>query len=587
MLDLVQPRTATITVAATHLPSRLVLTSAHDAAAPVVTQIADRLGELSNVAGLVVTHVTELDQLIPALGATDVEVVYDPDLTGRRYRIAPALTGGYTVALGPNALKPSATIEVGSQLATAFTDKFEHGLAEGTIPQHPPLIELPDMKGIVARLHSGPNFGQIVHAGYAAALPGDWALSFGRVSPAPFTVGLETTEALQALAGTAFSEFEEACNDLVDLAEIREIIASGVHAPSDRMLEAYLSDQGPLAVRRLDMVVGPMTVTENDEMPGGLPDAYHQDWAYGINRPAWMTTFEALFQHGPVVFLVSTEWSKVYIKETEWFAGHLRELGYQAYFLTTDDAKRLKISSDGVTLDGESVGTIWRQFPIFEAEGHVAELVLASQRGLVKMAPQYTHLGNKAWFGVFWSHQEHFKARLTPESFALLRAHIPYTQVVVHPQKQFSFKLEVNNNGQQVVIQADSIEELKELAPRLRKHLVIKVGGANRDSARMYGVLLGDGISTKDWRSRIDNIVATGAPIIVQLFHEPEEFELEVLNVLHGKYAPEIARVRALARPWVFGDVLVAMMVLALPNTKRLHGTSDSCQLPVRFTRRA
>ena len=117
------------------------------------------------------------------------------------------------------------------------------------------------------RLNAGPDLKGVINPNYAGALPADWRLSFGRVSP---TALLGDADGLAGIVA-AFSEFESVSAGLLESERWRQIISHGVQAHQG-MLSHYLTYELPFMVRRLDVVVteqGPL-VNENDEMPGRL-----------------------------------------------------------------------------------------------------------------------------------------------------------------------------------------------------------------------------------------------------------------------------------------------------------------------------
>src|SRR3989338_9469755 len=88
------------------------------------------------------------------------------------------------------------------------------------------------------------------------------------------------------------------------------------------------------------------------------------------------------------------------------------------------------VRKNGVYLGESKVGTIWRQFPIFETTGVLEELVVAAQDGTVRMVPEFCSLGNKVWFSAYRRYRDFFSARIPACHRAILDELIPDSHLV-------------------------------------------------------------------------------------------------------------------------------------------------------------
>jgi hypothetical protein len=306
-------------------------------------------------------------------------------------------------------------------------------------------------------------------------------------------------------------------------------------------------------------------------MPGGMPDLVHIDNVYGTNQQRWKNAFDWLCEEGLLVFLVSNEWSKCYIPETEWLVTHLQNLGYPVNILTTDRANEIEFRDHSLWLNNKKIGTIWRQFPIFETKGKLANIVLAAYKGWVRMVPEFAHFGNKAWFSVFRSHNSFYKNSLEAKTFEILDKVLPHSYIVNRESNPFP----VTING----VAINSIANLRELSQEGRDHLVLKICGANNMAARSYGVLMGVGIDSKDWKDWIDQRMALGQPFVIQRRLEAGIAKIPVRNTSTG--LDELFSCRILARPWSFNGQLVSVHGCAVPSyLYRVHGMVDMAVVP-------
>ncbi len=429
----------------------------------------------------------------------------------------------------------------------------------------------------VLQLNSGPDLvAAIADQKFAAELPNDSGISWFRVVPEP--VGCDTELLGKILR--ALSRFEQVSDALVrENQGVQQILLSGVELPEGSPLaHAYLFPRvKEFSVRRPDLhYTGQTTLpfaSENDEMPGGMPELVHIDNTYGVNDARWKKAFDWLCEDGTLLFLVSHEWSKCYIPETKWLVEHLQKLGYPVGLLTTDRLEELEFRDDKFFFHGRQVGTIWRQFPIFETKGRLAEIVLAAYEDKVRMIPEFAHFGNKSWFSVFRSHEAFYRGVLDTEEFDLLNAMLPHSHIIGGAGSEaFPFTLQ---DGTAV----RNIADLESLSQEVRDYQVLKICGANNLAARSYGVLMGKGISGDEWRAWIEERVRAGQPFLVQRRLDQGIVRLPVFNVKSGY--PELFSCRVLARPWVFNGELVSIHGCAVPSyLYKVHGMVDMAVVP-------
>ncbi len=473
------------------------------------------------------------------------------------------------------------------QLAADFCRHFTVRLAKAQFPWgNPRKKEKPpvdpkigkEINEVITRLNSGPDLaGSMAAQGHALELPVGSKISWIRVPNEP--IKCEKIKLTTTLA--AFEEFENVCDRLLrsDMnGKVQASVLAGVTIDST-MRNRYLYPRSTaFSIRRPDLHVmsDGVFASENDEMPGGFAELVHIDRAYGINQGLWEQCFNWLFEKGPVLFVVSHEWSKCYITEFRWLTKYLQEKGYPAFMRTTDDMEDVTFTHLGVyctdTTKNTRIGTIWRQFPIFETKGKLAKLVEAAYTNQVRLVPEFAHFGNKVWFSIFRSHHDFFQKNLTPTAHQILCKVLPHSHLVSSPR---SFPCVIQE------YRIDSVDELKNLQPARRDNLVLKVCGANLLTARSYGVLMGHGLSQTTWANWIDERLSLGQSFIIQ---ERLETSIETLPVMNTKRTcGEMFDCRLLLRPWVYnGDKLASVSACAVPsNTLRVHGRVDMAVVPV------
>ena len=470
------------------------------------------------------------------------------------------------------------------QLRADFLKKFESQLVQGRFPwgfprkkESPPAhVVLPDISEIISRLNSGPDFAAaIADTEYALELPEGSRISWLRVAPEP--IGCNEVYLQKVLI--ALEEFERAGDRLVRSgdSETHEMLCAGV-AIEPHLKEAYLyPSTNSFSVRRPDLhyTGSGLFASENDEMPGGFAEIVHLDNAYLLNQERWEQCFRWLTKKGLLLFIVSHEWSKCYIPEITWLVGYLRSQGYSAEILTTDCLNELSVTKGLVHYRGKRVETIWRQFPIFETRGVLADLVDAARNGVIRMVPEFAHFGNKTWFSIFRKKGEFFRKILAPETYSILNEILPDSHLVVSPE---SFPCRVAG------ITINDLGKLYGLDEEQRNSLVLKVTGANTMSSRSYGVLMGHGLAQSTWHNWIADRICTNEPFIIQRRLNTAVAQVPVKNL--GTDRAELFGCRILLRPWVVGGALVSANACAVPsNTLRVHGRVDMAVLPVVFDR--
>jgi hypothetical protein len=460
---------------------------------------------------------------------------------------------------------------------------FRERIDDGEFPWGPPAAKDPgpqdmvklgagDIAPTLDALNRGPDLVKaIAHHAYAKEFPKDSRISWLRVPPGPLGFSGQTMRTIIH----ATREFERACGRFILESErVRQQLLAGVVLPDERLRDVYV-DPGVecFSVTRLDAHWNEtgINISEIDEMPGGMPEIRHIDHAYGVNAEKWDAFFAWLFREGPLLFVVSHEWSKVYLAEVTWLVGHLQEKGYPAHLLTTDQLGELFIGEAGVNYRGERLGTIWRLFPIFEAQGMAAELVLAARRGMVRMVPEFAHFGNKTWFEVFWSNRKWYQANLDGDVFDLLTRILPESRMVSSAQ---SFPLRVGDYSFR------SIEELAAVDQTGRDNIVLKVSGANDKASRSYGVLMGNRIKPAEWQQWIRDRLSLGQPFLVQKRFQTGIARIPVWNI--ARQRSEMFVSRLLMRPWAFEGTIVAVHGCAVPHKyHKVHGMSDMAVVPI------
>lgn len=472
------------------------------------------------------------------------------------------------------------------QLRADFVRNFEQHIGMGYYPwgkprlnEKPPMnVDLGDMTNVIGRLNGGPDFAEaMVDQGHVLELPKGSKISWIRIPPEPLVCDEANLKGIM----TAFDEFEALSCKLTLLdSSVPEMLFSGVDL-NGTLKDIYLfPNQKMFSVRRPDLhfTGDGVFASENDEMPGGFAELVHLDQAYKVNQDRWHGCFEWLSGMGPVLFLVSHEWSKCYIPEIKWLVENLQKLGYPALFLSTENLDKLIINSHGVYFNGEKMGTVWRQFPIFETkeDSKLGDLVHAAKNGVVRLVPEFAHFGNKAWFSIFRSRADFFRCELSLKSFHILDAILPDSRLVNPQSTSNPFPCSVAG------LNIMDINHLMNLGEEERNRLVLKVCGANTLSARSYGVLIGHGLTGGTWSSWVKERLQLNQPFIVQRRLESGVVRIPVMNIRRN--CGEMFNCRVLLRPWMIGGELVSVSACAVPsNTFRVHGMVDMAVAPVIF----
>lgn len=432
---------------------------------------------------------------------------------------------------------------------------------------------------LLRRLNGGPDLSEAVQEDERSRLPLGWRLNTVRVSPRAIKA---RDINLERLVSVVFDSFEVACSELVSQnLEVAQLVQQGVEC-RPQLKRLYTSHRSPLRARRLDTGVdatGRRWIFENDEQPGGLAIICHLDACFEVNETRWTKVWDTLTQGGCLVFLVSPEWGREYVSETRWLAGHLTLRGYEAYFVSTADADSLVIDQTGsVTIRGRRVSTIWRQFPVFEATDHIVALVRTAAAGNVEILPSIASWGNKVWFGLFWRHQDFFRAQMGEQHFEELARSIPYS-IVVRSASDFPVTFATTA----AEIRIASADSLIELPYSVRQNLVVKAAGANRHSARSKGVVIGQEQSDQIWRSGVTDVLLLCSrykiPLVIQESHTPR---LATVVAYNAKVRTlETVEMRFIERPWCVAGTVVSSVSYAVPAAVlKLHAKVDGCEIP-------
>jgi len=514
---------------------------------------------------------------------------FHPTCRNRRHDVrVPEWTLGaqWIVVVG----KHCGTARCARQTLADFSKNFTKRLKENKFPwgsgkminrgarlfEEPPRpVAMPkEIARTIANLNAGPDLAAaIADKAFAAELPPASRISWYRVVPSPLSFDRGMLERVL----TALREFERASNALVrDDPQVQQLLLAGVDLPPDSAIaNAYLFPQAEnFSVGRPDLHYtgkGLPYASEIDEMPGGMPELVHIDNVYGINQDRWRRAFDWLCGAGRLVFLVSHKWSKCYIPETEWLVGHLNRLGYPVDLLTTDHLDEIEFCESGLHLRGDRIGTIWRQFPIFETRGKLVDVVMAAQEGRVRLVPEFAHFGNKAWFSVFRSHEAHYRQTLNGH-FEVLDEVLPHSYIVGEDGSA-SFPMKIGDAT------IESLEDLKNAQQNVRDNIVLKICGANDLAARSHGVLMGIGIERDEWRTWISARRNQHQPFVVQRRLESGIARIPVMNARNG--LAELFTCRILARPWSFNGETVSVHGCAVPSyLYRVHGMVDMAVVP-------
>ena len=500
-------------------------------------------------------------------------------------RIIPSWARG--ACWGVNVYSPTNPRRCANQIHADFLRKFDQRVGLGEFPWGRPrrgdttptsvTFDKKEMERIIGALNDGPDLAStIARLEFRDLLPRGSKISWNRVSPEPMVSRHESWQRID----DAFESFERASYELARTDEkVAAMISAGVSFADPRMEQCYMHPvSSHFTVRRPDLHYqgeNRVFASENDEMPGGIAELVHLDQVYGTNQWRWEKAFRWLFEEGPVLFVVSSEWSNVYFAELKWLVLGLRKAGYEAYFAAGNELAELEIGTT-IRWAGNRIGTIWRQFPIFETSGPLAELVMAAAVGRVRMVPEFAHYGNKAWFSVFRRYHHWFSEHLDPKTLAILDAVLPDSHLV---RGADDFPLTIGDMA------IRTLASLRELDAGERNELVLKVCGANELSARSRGVLMDEDMPQQKWARWIDERIRASEPFIVQHRLSTAVVELPVRHLdARGNALNAIFKSRILVRPWSLGGEVVSAHAVAAPHTTRkVHGMVDMAVVPVDF----
>lgn len=479
------------------------------------------------------------------------------------------------------------SLNVALQIRASFFRHFETRLVTGQFPwggigkkEAPPVrfaIDAGMIGKVMNALNSGPDFAKaIAHTAMYHELPTDSRVSWVRIAPEPATCSLaEMTIVVRAL-----DEFQAASQRVIAAQPglLRTELMAGVDLKDERLIHCYLNPRVDcFSVWRPDLHITEtgVSLSENDEMPGGVPDLFHLDRSYGINQDRWAQALSFLCGQGPLLFLVSSEWSACYVEEFRWLKDVMSAAGYPVHMVTTNELHDVEVSDQGVTYKGTKIATVWRQFPIFEVEQHqkLIDLVLFAHAGGVRLIPEFAHFGSKTWFSIYCTMRGEFAEHLSPSVMDRLDTLLPQSRLVNGHQP---FPCDIGG------VHVRDLQHLAELKPEDRDQLVLKVTGANIKSARSYGVLMGHGLTAETWGGWIRERTEAAQPFIIQ-----SRFKVAVgkLPVFHSKEErSELFPCHMLFRPWVFNGQPVSGSICAVPtSTLRVHGMVDMSVVPVVF----
>ncbi len=473
------------------------------------------------------------------------------------------------------------------QIRANFLRNFDANIGKKSFPWGSPrkkergpeavILDSAEVSRILEALSSGPDLASaIANPKFLDRLPAGSRISWNRIPAKPLICNHTRWQAIDE----SFAAFEQGCAKLIEDERVRDMILAGVSFADERVRENYLRPPTScFSVRRPDLHyqgTDQFFASENDEMPGGIAELIHLDRVYGVNHRRWEQAFSWLFSYGPVLFVVSSDWSKVYIAELRWLVEQLSEAGYDAHLAISDELEGLSFSSDTVRWQGLRIGTIWRQFPIFETAGKLAELVILAKRGIVRMVPEFAHFGNKAWFSIYRRYRDWFRKELAPETDMILDKLLPDSHLV---RGESDFPLTVAD------ITIRDLSALRSLGVLQRNQLVLKVTGANELAARSHGVLMDRDLDQHAWRAWIDARLQAGVPFIVQQQMTTAVVHLPVQRLeRNGPTDAELFPTRVLIRPWSLGGKVVSAHAAAVTHaTRKAHGMTDMAVHAVDF----
>ena len=411
----------------------------------------------------------------------------------------------------------------------------------------------------------------------------DW-----RISPAPFSLGIETARELETL-GRVLLQFNRAVNQLY-----RQSVAGKqppwIAAWLDRGKPAHLIElqRSPALKNDLPRVIRPdllltehgLALTELDSVPGGLGltawlnRTYAQmgDTVLG-GEEGMLRGFAGIFGDAPVVHVVVSDEAGTYRPEMDWICRALNSSG-RAFLL--HDQKPFALE------DGTAVYRFFELFDLANVPVAGALFDAALNKRIRLTPPPKPIFEEKMLFALLWNRnlREFWRRELGEGFLRRLLKLVPYTWVVdptpLPPQAVIP---ELNLTDWQ---------QLKTLSQKERE-LIVKASGFSERAWGARSVYLGSDLSHTDWAAAVDAALAgfDHSPCVLQRYHKPRMVQGSYYDFAAQHTVPMPARVRLCPYYFVLGDGdaarahLGGVLATICPADKKIiHGMRDAVLAP-------
>ena len=333
-----------------------------------------------------------------------------------------------------------------------------------------------------------------------------------------------------------------------------------------------------------------LALVEWDSLPGGIGLTAQLENLYRLNKDDRMVNGfgDALVaasgkkgRGAKMAISVSVE-SETYRPEMEWLAERLRLTGLD---LEVCSPEELTVENRGVFLGDEKLDLIYRFWELFDFENIpiMSDLAEHVELGNLVITPPMKHIQEeKLSLALFHHHrlQSFWEENLNQSELSTLRSMIPKTWILdpvkIPPGAYLEGPL---SQGLPISNWMDLSESSKK-----ERSLVVKASGFHETAWGARSVVVGDDVSTADWKRAIQEALNSfPRPLsILQEFHKPEQCEHPVFDELDEHI---LMRGRLRLSPYFFisgrranwNGTLATFCPL---DKKIIHGMKDGALMP-------
>lgn len=426
-----------------------------------------------------------------------------------------------------------------------------------------------------------------------------------RVSPAPFSLGLERSKEIESL-GRVLLQFYRAVNLLyrksaegkqpewvarwldlgkpAELIELQRLAAFKNEVPRVIRPDLLLTEHG-LSVTELDSVPGGIGLTAwlnqtysalgqasrpSQTSEKGNGDPHDADPTVLGGADGMLRGFESIFGDARKVHIIVSEEAATYRPEMQWLAAQL--------------GPRFTVHDSGFTdfADGEAVYRFFELFDLPNVPNAKPIFQLAAAKRIQLTPPPKPVFEEKLLFALLWNRNLHgfWRQELGEGFFSRLKRLVPYTWVIdplpLPPQAAIP---ELN---------LTDWSQLKALSQKERE-LIVKVSGYSAHAWGARGVFLGSDLSHEDWSKAVDDALThfEQSPRVLQRFHKPALVETQWFDFEKNVIVPMKGRARLCPYYFVSGDgdaarpQLGGVLATICPADKKIiHGMSEAIMAP-------